>query len=251
VRVIVYGLSTPGNRRAEYKRKTRSGAWTSTGRQFCTSRAVRSVIQSYAQRPPPYRRAVLDFWCHLWLPSYGAPPKDVQIAVIFCTRVHYSRSVFQARKWRSWSESALPRGQRRLGSLLPSTGPRRIPPSTITSTPGNAGSVGLIGRHYPGSLGRLRLHFGRGDLRGIHWFCQASTPKGQPGDWKKASLIYREPSRSGIATRPNDSSTSGHSFGEVAPNKTLTLCGRCGNVGPVLGTVRVVHRQGPYLVYGE
>ena len=86
-------------------------------------------------------------------------------------------------------------------------------------TPGNAGSVGLIGRRYPGPLGRLRVHFGHGDVRGVHWFCQARTPKGQPEDRKKASLIYREPSRSGIATRPNDSSTSGHSFGKLPPIK--------------------------------
>jgi len=60
-----------------------------------------------------------------------------------------------------------------------------------------------------------------------------------------ASSAASELSRSGTAIRPNDSSTSGHSLGDVAPNKTRALCGRCGNVGPVSGTVRVVHKQGP------
>jgi len=250
-RVTVHGLWMLWRRRTEYNKcKSRAGAWTSTVCLLCTARAARSVIQSHALGPPPYRWSVSDCWWHLWLPSYWAPPTDDQIVLIFWTWVHYSRSVCQTRKMKlKWEDkgNSVHYCRQQVHGEYP---PQRLQ-ALQRLTPGSAGLVGLIGWRYPWSLGRTRIHCWCGDVRELHWFCQASTPKGQPGDWKKTRLICREPSRSGTAIRPNDSSTSVHSLGEVAPNKTWALCRKCGNVGPVLGTVRVVHRQGPYPVYHE
>jgi len=103
--------------------------WMITG----STNSVNSVIQSLALRPSLYRRPVL--YCGDTSDFHPrGPPKDDQSVLRLCTRVHHSRSVCHTRKLGSWSESVLPRGPRRLGLLLPSTIPRSIFPSTITST---------------------------------------------------------------------------------------------------------------------
>ena len=166
------------------------------GRHRCTSWAASTVIQSHAQRPPPYRRSVLDFGDISDLHPTGSTLKTIKL-LCYCAHEYTTVDQYIRLKWGIWSESALPRGQWRLCLLLPSISPRRIPPRRLRAlhrpAPGNAGSVDSIGWRYPGSLGRSRIHCWRGDVRGIHRFCQESTPKGEPGYSKKASLICREP----------------------------------------------------------
>ena len=125
--MTVYCLWTLGSRRAEYKCRSRTGAWTSIGRQRSTSCAVRLAIQSPALRPPPYRRPLLDFGDVSDFHS-RAPPKDDQTVVTFCALEYSTVYQCRTRKLGSCSESALPRGPRQLGVLLPSTSPRRILP---------------------------------------------------------------------------------------------------------------------------